>query len=83
MTLKVLILVGGETTGTRFRPLSMECPKLLFPLCGKPLVSHIIDNLTDQFPIDDLEILLMGFSKVNTKPCSRTTFKMSTSRILI
>lgn len=63
MTLKVLILVGGETTGTRFRPLSMECPKLLFPLCGKPLVSHIIDNLTDQFPIDDLEILLMGFFK--------------------
>ena len=51
MTLKVLILVGGETTGTRFRPLSMECPKLLFPLCGKPLVSHIIDNLTDQFQL--------------------------------
>ncbi|CAX45578.1 ATP-mannose-1-phosphate guanylyltransferase, putative [Candida dubliniensis CD36] len=63
MTLKVLILTGGETTGTRFRPLSMECPKLLFPLCGKPLISHIIDNLTDQFATRDLEILLMGFFK--------------------
>ncbi|RLV93364.1 hypothetical protein JA1_002503 [Spathaspora sp. JA1] len=63
MPLKVLILVGGETTGTRFRPLSMEGPKLLFPLCGKPLITHIIDSLVEQLADEELDILLVGFFK--------------------
>lgn len=68
MALKVLILVGGETTGTRFRPLTMDEPKLLFPICGKPLISHIIDSLVEQLsPTNGLEILLMGFFKDSLK----------------
>ncbi|EGW32476.1 uncharacterized protein SPAPADRAFT_61543 [Spathaspora passalidarum NRRL Y-27907] len=63
MALKVLILVGGETTGTRFRPLSMEGPKLLFPICGKPLITHIIDSLVEQLSDEISEILLIGFFK--------------------
>ncbi|EMG46079.1 SPBC13G1.02 Probable mannose-1-phosphate guanyltransferase [Candida maltosa Xu316] len=67
MKLKALVLIGGDTIGTRFRPLSMDLPKILFPLCGKPLVAHIVDNLIDQFPIEDLEILLIGFFKDQSK----------------
>ncbi|EAZ63117.1 Probable mannose-1-phosphate guanyltransferase (GTP-mannose-1-phosphate guanylyltransferase) (GDP-mannose pyrophosphorylase) [Scheffersomyces stipitis CBS 6054] len=68
MTIKAVILVGGETTGTRFRPLSMESPKVLFPICGKPLVSHVIDNLVSQLSsTEPLEILLIGFFKDSSK----------------
>eukprot|EP00475_Leptophrys_vorax_P008459 TRINITY_DN15490_c0_g3_i1.p1 TRINITY_DN15490_c0_g3~~TRINITY_DN15490_c0_g3_i1.p1 ORF type:complete len:392 (+),score=26.07 TRINITY_DN15490_c0_g3_i1:123-1298(+) len=37
-----VILVGGPTTGTRFRPLTLNVPKPLFPLAGKPMVHHPI-----------------------------------------
>lgn len=37
-----VILVGGPTTGTRFRPLTLDVPKPLFPLAGKPMVHHPI-----------------------------------------
>ncbi|KAK6455515.1 putative mannose-1-phosphate guanyltransferase [Scheffersomyces xylosifermentans] len=68
MTIKAVILVGGETTGTRFRPLSMESPKVLFPICGKPLISHIVDNLVSQLSdVEPLEILLLGFFKDPSK----------------
>lgn len=38
--MNVVILVGGPSTGTRFRPLSFHCPKPLFPVAGAPLLSH-------------------------------------------
>ncbi|KAK6203226.1 putative mannose-1-phosphate guanyltransferase [Scheffersomyces amazonensis] len=64
MTIKAVILVGGEKTGTRFRPLSMEQPKVLFPIVGKPFISHIIENFISQLDgIEPLEILLIGFHK--------------------
>lgn len=37
-----VILVGGPTKGTRFRPLSLYTPKPLFPLAGLPMVHHPI-----------------------------------------
>ncbi|CUM68417.1 uncharacterized protein PRCAT00006140001 [Priceomyces carsonii] len=67
MLLKVVILVGGETTGTRFRPLSMDVPKVLFPIAGKPLISHIIDNIVSQVEDQLSEILLLGFFKDTSK----------------
>jgi choline kinase len=40
---KAVIMVGGPSKGTRFRPLSMEgFPKPLFPVGGKPMVYHHI-----------------------------------------
>jgi mannose-1-phosphate guanylyltransferase len=37
-----VIMVGGPTKGTRFRPLSFNIPKPLFPLAGQPMVHHPI-----------------------------------------
>ncbi|CAI9109569.1 OLC1v1009413C1 [Oldenlandia corymbosa var. corymbosa] len=37
-----VIMVGGPTKGTRFRPLSFNTPKPLFPLAGQPMVHHPI-----------------------------------------
>ncbi|KAF3040460.1 Proteasome subunit alpha type-2 [Didymella heteroderae] len=37
---KAVILVGGPSRGTRFRPLSMELPKPLFPVAGHPIIEH-------------------------------------------
>ncbi|XP_057759710.1 uncharacterized protein LOC130980094 [Arachis stenosperma] len=37
-----VIMVGGPTKGTRFRPLSFDIPKPLFPLAGQPMVHHPI-----------------------------------------
>ncbi|XP_052175170.1 uncharacterized protein LOC127790012 [Diospyros lotus] len=41
-TVVAVILVGGPTKGTRFRPLSLNIPKPLFPLAGQPMVHHPI-----------------------------------------
>ncbi|RCK63457.1 putative mannose-1-phosphate guanyltransferase [Candida viswanathii] len=67
MTIKALILVGGELLATRFRPISISTPKLLFPIAGKPMVGHIVDNLVEQFDTSELEILLVGFFKEENK----------------
>ena len=67
MTIKALILVGGELLATRFRPISISTPKLLFPIAGKPMVGHIVDNLVEQFDASELEILLIGFFKEENK----------------
>ncbi|URD73827.1 mannose-1-phosphate guanyltransferase [Musa troglodytarum] len=54
-----VIMVGGPTKGTRFRPLSLNVPKPLFPLAGQPMVQHpilacrIIPNL--------VQVYLIGF----------------------
>ena len=45
MSTKAVILVGGPSVGTRFRPLAMDCPKPLFPIAGKPLIYHHIGVL--------------------------------------
>ncbi|KAL1191838.1 putative mannose-1-phosphate guanylyltransferase 2 [Cardamine amara subsp. amara] len=54
-----VIMVGGPTKGTRFRPLSFNTPKPLIPLAGQPMIHHPISackkisNLT--------QIFLIGF----------------------
>eukprot|EP00249_Psilotum_nudum_P002531 c15619_g1_i1 orf=481-1731(-) len=37
-----VIMVGGPTKGTRFRPLSLNLAKPLFPLAGQPMIHHPI-----------------------------------------
>lgn len=57
--IKAVILIGGPQKGTRFRPLSLDVPKPLFPVAGFPSIYHHIDALSR---IDSVkEIYLMGF----------------------
>jgi NDP-sugar pyrophosphorylase family protein len=39
--------VLGAGLGTRLRPLTLDCPKPLLPLHGRPLVTHVFDHLID------------------------------------
>ncbi|KXS22368.1 nucleotide-diphospho-sugar transferase [Gonapodya prolifera JEL478] len=56
---KAVLLVGGPSVGTRFRPLSLSVPKPLFPIAGVPMIYHQVAALAR---IDGLrEILLIGF----------------------
>ncbi|CAD6184180.1 unnamed protein product [Caenorhabditis auriculariae] len=59
MSFKAVILVGGPQKGTRFRPLSLQLPKPLFPIAGVPLIEHHIDQLSQLSGLS--EILLLGF----------------------
>ena len=38
--MKAVILAGGE--GTRLRPLTLERPKPMVPLFGRPVLEHIL-----------------------------------------
>lgn len=59
MTSKAVIIIGGPSRGTRFRPLALDQSKYLFPIAGKPLLSHTINAI---LKIDTInEILLIGF----------------------
>lgn len=40
MSCNAVILIGGPSRGTRFRPLSLSKPKPLFPLAGRPMIEH-------------------------------------------
>ena len=63
MSVKAVILVGGPSVGTRFRPLSMDCPKPLFPIAGKPTIYHHVQALAKVPQMK--EILLVGFYDQN------------------
>ncbi|MED6111805.1 hypothetical protein PIB30_055679 [Stylosanthes scabra] len=54
-----VIMVGGPTKGTRFRPLSFNMPKPLFPLAGQPMVHHPI-SACKRIP-NLAQIYLIGF----------------------
>ncbi|KAJ3020381.1 UNVERIFIED_CONTAM: hypothetical protein HDU68_010217, partial [Siphonaria sp. JEL0065] len=57
--LKGVILVGGPSVGTQFRPLSMGVPKPLFPIAGSPMIYHHVNALAKLPGMK--EILLVGF----------------------
>lgn len=63
MTCKAVVLIGGPSRGTRFRPLALDQPKILFPVAGKPLLSHILEAILSIESIQ--EILLIGFYEGN------------------
>uniref|UniRef100_A0A8C4PX38 GDP-mannose pyrophosphorylase Ab n=1 Tax=Eptatretus burgeri TaxID=7764 RepID=A0A8C4PX38_EPTBU len=56
---KSVILIGGSQKGTRFRPLSLDLPKPLFPVAGFPIIQHHIEACS-KVP-EMKEILLIGF----------------------
>ena len=45
--------------GTRFRPLSLDMPKPLFPIAGKPIIWHHLKALSQLESVKD--VLLIGF----------------------
>ncbi|XP_076641920.1 GDP-mannose pyrophosphorylase A isoform X1 [Halictus rubicundus] len=58
MILKAVILIGGPSKGTRFRPLSLDIPKPLFPVAGLPVIQHHIEACSK---VENLgEILIIG-----------------------
>ncbi|KAH9400396.1 PREDICTED: mannose-1-phosphate guanyltransferase alpha-A-like [Rhagoletis zephyria] len=57
--IKAVIVVGGPQKGTRFRPLSLNSPKPLFPVAGIPMIEHLIKACVE-LP-DMKEVLLIGF----------------------
>jgi len=42
--MRAVILLGGPNKGTRFRPLSLDMPKPLFPVAGRPIIQHQIEQ---------------------------------------
>lgn len=61
--LKAVILIGGPQKGTRFRPLSLDVPKPLFPVAGLPTVLHHIEALCRVPNVK--EILMIGYYQMN------------------
>uniref|UniRef100_M4CVC4 Uncharacterized protein n=1 Tax=Brassica campestris TaxID=3711 RepID=M4CVC4_BRACM len=53
------VLDLGSTTGTRFRPLSLNIPKPLFPIAGQPMVHHPI-SACKRIP-NLAQVYLVGF----------------------
>ena len=60
VAIKAVILIGGPSKGTRFRPLSLDVPKPLFPIAGKPLIYHHISSCARLGPALS-EVILLGF----------------------
>ncbi len=56
--MQCVILCAGK--GTRMRPLTLNCPKPLIPVCGKPILEHIVRSLPEE--IDEL-VLIVGYLK--------------------
>lgn len=56
--MQCVIICAGK--GTRMRPLTDTTPKPLIPVCGKPILEHIVDALPTE--IDEL-ILVVGYMK--------------------
>lgn len=54
-----VILAGGE--GTRLKPITLEIPKPLIPVKGKPLIDHIFD-LLKKYGITDV-VLAIGYKR--------------------
>ena len=53
--MKVIILAAGYAT--RLYPLTLTQPKPLLPVAGKPLVEHVLDNLTPMEGLDRIYVV--------------------------
>ncbi|EEQ27631.1 putative mannose-1-phosphate guanylyltransferase [Microsporum canis] len=56
---KAVILVGGPSRGTRFRPLSLDMPKPLFEVAGHPILLHCLKAVAKVPGIR--EVILVGY----------------------
>ncbi|KAK5052502.1 hypothetical protein LTR84_002366 [Exophiala bonariae] len=60
---KAVILVGGPSRGTRFRPLSLDIPKPLFDVAGHPIVWHCLKAISKVPEIK--EVIFIGYYEEN------------------
>lgn len=56
---KAIILVGGPSRGTRFRPLSLDVPKPLFDVAGHPIIWHCLTAIAKVPSIQ--EVCMIGY----------------------
>ena len=56
---KAIILIAGPQRGTRFRPLSLDLPKPLFPVAGLPIVQHHIEALARVDGVKEVAMMMM------------------------
>ncbi|KAK7911569.1 Proteasome subunit alpha type-2 [Apiospora marii] len=56
---KAVILVGGPSRGTRFRPLSLDVPKPLFDVAGHPIIWHCLTAIAKVPSIQ--EVVMIGY----------------------
>ncbi|XP_003425939.1 mannose-1-phosphate guanyltransferase alpha [Nasonia vitripennis] len=56
--MKAVILIGGPSKGTRFRPLSLDIPKPLFPIAGLPMIQHHVEACKKVACVS--EVLIIG-----------------------
>ena len=61
---KAVIMAGGE--GTRLRPLTLDRPKPMIPLFGKPVMEHII-GLLKRHGFTDICVTLQYMPQVVTE----------------
>lgn len=79
MVIKAIILIGGPNKGQRFRPLSFDSPKYMFPVGGQAIIAHLIESC---LKIDELsEIILLGFYQQDEN-LSRTNLQQMVAKFL-
>ena len=64
--MKIFIPMAGK--GTRLRPFTLTCPKPLINVLDKPIVEHLIDQITSKVKsnIDEIVYILGDESYFNT-----------------
>jgi len=67
--MQCVIIAAGK--GTRMMPLTSETPKPLLPVCGKPIITHIVEALPAE--ITEL-ILVVGYRADQIKAYCGDTF---------
>jgi mannose-1-phosphate guanylyltransferase len=60
-TTKAVILVGGPSRGTRFRPLSLDLPKPLFEVAGHPIIWHCLASIARVPNKQIQEVYIIGY----------------------
>jgi len=55
---RAVVLVGGF--GTRLRPLTLNMPKQMLPIVGKPMIEHVVENLASHGVTE--VVLSLGFA---------------------
>lgn len=68
--MKAIILAAGQ--GTRLKPLTLEIPKPLIKIVGKPIIDRIFESLPDE--IDEI-IMVVDYLKEKLESHLRESFK--------